>query len=243
MKTALVTGGSRGIGKAISIALAKDLGYHILINYLDNKRAAEDTMQLVEADGGSAELLQFDVGNAERSREAIASWQKDNNDKTIEVLVNNAGIKRDGLFMWTKLEDWKAVVDTNLNGFFNTTQAVLQPMLLQRYGRIINVVSLSGLKGTAGQVNYAAAKGAVVAATKSLSHEVAKRKVTVNAVAPGFIETDMTADLDTNELKKMIPCQRFGTAEEVAHVVSFLASEKAGYITGEVININGGIYS
>tara|TARA_R110002072_G_scaffold303113_1_gene494180 strand:- start:80664 stop:81395 length:732 start_codon:yes stop_codon:yes gene_type:complete len=243
MKVALVTGGSRGIGRAISIQLAADHGYHVLINFRGNKTAAKETLTIIENDGGTGELLPFDVGNADETQKALASWQKSNPEAVVEVIVNNAGITKDGLFVWMKPDDWKTVLDTSLNGFFNVTQAFLQPMLLQRYGRIINIVSLSGLKGTAGQVNYAAAKGAIVAATKSLAQEVAKRNITVNAVAPGFIATDMTADLDEAELKKLVPLNRFGTADEVAHLVSFLSSKKAAYITGEVININGGIYS
>jgi len=243
MKYALVTGGSRGIGRAICKALAADLGYHILINFRDNTDAAEETLSVIKTNGGSGELLQFDVSNAEETSKALKNWQESNKDAVIEVIVNNAGITKDGLFMWMKPEDWKTVMDTNLNGFFNVTQPLLQPMLLNRFGRIINVVSLSGLKGTAGQVNYAAAKGAVIAATKSLAQEVAKRNVTVNAVAPGFITSDMTQDLDEKELKKLVPLNRFGTPEEVADLVAFLASDKAAYMTGEVININGGIYS
>ncbi len=171
------------------------------------------------------------------------AWHESHKDSIIEIVVNNAGITKDGLFMWMKPEDWRSVIDTSLNGFFNVTNYVIQKLLVNRYGRIINMVSVSGLKGTPGQTNYSAAKGAVVAATKALAQEVAKRNITVNAVAPGFIRSDMTADLDEKELKKMIPANRFGEAEEVAHVVSFLASEKSSYITGEVININGGIYS
>lgn len=243
MKYALVTGGSRGIGRAICIQLAADLGYPVLINYASNTEAAQETLQIIEQQGGSASLLPFDVSVSEDASQALTQWQALNPKAVIEVLVNNAGITRDGLLLWMKNEDWSSVINTNLNGFFNVTQPLLQPMLLQRFGRIINVVSLSGLKGTAGQVNYAAAKGAVIAATKSLAQEVAKRNITVNAVAPGFISTAMTADLDEKELKKLIPLNRFGTVEEVAHLVSFLASKKASYITGEVINMNGGIYS
>lgn len=243
MKYALVTGGSRGIGRAICLQLAKDLGYHVLINFRGNETAANKTLSEIKAADGTGELLQFDVSNAEDTANALQTWQENNKEAVIEILVNNAGITKDGLFMWMKDEDWKTVMDTNLNGFFNVTKLLLQPMLLNRFGRIINVVSLSGLKGTAGQVNYAAAKGAVISATKSLAQEVAKRNVTVNAVAPGFITTDMTKDLDEMELKKLVPLHRFGTPEEVAHLVSFLASKKASYITGEVVNINGGIYS
>jgi 3-oxoacyl-[acyl-carrier protein] reductase len=173
----------------------------------------------------------------------LNEWQETNKNAIIEVIVNNAGITKDGLFMWMKPEDWSDVINTSLNGFYNVTNHLLQKLLVNRYGRIINMVSVSGLKGTAGQTNYSAAKGAVIGATKALAQEVAKRNITVNAVAPGFIRTDMTGELDEKELKKMIPANRFGEAEEVAHIVSFLASEKSSYITGEVININGGIYS
>ena len=218
IKYALVTGGSRGIGKAICVQLAKDSEYKIIINYRANKEAALDTLSQVEALGAKGELLQFDVANSEE-------------------------VTKDNLFMWMKREDWNSVIDTSLNGFFNVTNHLIQKLLVNRYGRIINMVSVSGLKGTAGQTNYSAAKGAVIGATKALAQEVAKRKITVNAVAPGFIASDMTTDLDENELKKMIPVNRFGKVEEVAHLVSFLASDKASYITGEVLNINGGIYS
>src|SRR5690606_29814521 len=161
----------------------------------------------------------------------------------IEFIVNNARITKDGLLLWMKPEDWHSVINTSLNGFYNVTQPLIKNMLTSRYGRIINIVSLSGLKGNAGQVNYSAAKGAVIAATKALAQEIGKRKVTVNAVAPGFINSEMTAKLDEKELKKIIPLNRFGEVEEVADLVAFLASNKASYITGEVININGGLYS
>lgn len=242
-KCALVTGGSRGIGKAVCLKLAKDLQYHILINYQSNREAAMETQQLIENEGGSAEILAFDVADLEATQRALNEWKENNKESVVEVIVNNAGITRDGLFMWMQPEDWKRVIDTSLNGFYSVTNFFIQEMLRNKYGRIINMVSVSGVKGTAGQTNYSAAKGAVVAATKALAQEVAKRKVTVNAVAPGFIRTDMTAELDEKELVKMIPANRFGEAEEVADLVSFLASEKSGYITGEIININGGIYS
>jgi 3-oxoacyl-[acyl-carrier protein] reductase len=242
-KFALVTGGSRGIGRAICIQLAKDLSYKLLINYNRNKEAADETLEAVIAAGGSGEIIQFDVSDVEAVNSALESWHAKNKESIIEVIVNNAGITKDGLFMWMKPEDWHQVIDTSLNGFYNVTNNLIQKMLVNKYGRIINMVSVSGLKGTAGQVNYSAAKGAVVGATKALAQEVAKRNITVNAVAPGFIKSDMTANLDEKELIKMIPTNRFGEVEEVAHLVSFLASTKASYITGEVININGGIYS
>lgn len=243
MKCALVTGGSRGIGSAICKKLATDSDYHILINYQNNKEAAEQTLNEVKALGATAELLQFNVSDAEETKNALTQWQEANPEATVETIVNNAGITRDGLFMWMSQEDWSNVINTSLNGFFNVTHFFIQKMLRNKYGRIVNMVSVSGVKGTAGQTNYSAAKGAVVAATKALAQEVAKRNITVNAVAPGFIRTDMTSDLDEKELIKMIPANRFGEAEEIADLVSFLVSRKAGYITGEVININGGIYS
>ena len=243
MKYALVTGGSRGIGKAICIQLAKDSEYAILINYRTNKEEAIHTLREVEANGNKGEIIQFDVADAEQVKSALTNWDETHKGDIIEVVVNNAGITKDGLFMWMPPEDWSSVINTSLNGFFNVTNHIIQKLLVNRYGRIINIVSVSGVKGTPGQTNYSAAKGALVAATKALAQEVGKRNITVNAVAPGFIRSDMTASLDEKELKKMIPLNRFGEAEEVAHIVSFLASEKASYITGEIININGGIYS
>ncbi|MCK0188566.1 3-oxoacyl-ACP reductase FabG [Arenibacter sp. F20364] len=242
-KFALVTGGSRGIGKAICLQLALDTEYKILINYRANEAAAQETLNEIEKIGGSAELIQFNVGDTKDVQNKLDHWHETNKDGIIEVIVNNAGITKDGLFMWMKPEDWNNVINTSLNGFFNVTNHLIQKLLVHKYGRIINMVSVSGLKGTAGQVNYSAAKGGIIAGTKALAQEIAKRNITVNAVAPGFIKTDMTGDLDEKELKKMIPLNRFGEAEEVAHLVSFLASKKSSYITGEVININGGIYS
>ncbi|MCX7551475.1 3-oxoacyl-ACP reductase FabG [Xanthomarina sp. F2636L] len=243
MKCALITGGSRGIGKAICKQLAKDTDYHILINYNNNKAAALETLEDVKAEGNTGDILQFNVSDADQVKSVLDTWQDNNKDATIEVIVNNAGITKDGLFMWMPQSDWQDVINTSLNGFFNVTNHLIQKMLRNRYGRIINVASVSGVKGTAGQTNYSAAKGALVAATKALAQEVAKRKITVNAVAPGFIKSDMTAELNEAELKNLIPINRFGEPEEVAYAVSFLASKKASYITGEVININGGIYS
>lgn len=243
MKCALVTGGSRGIGRAICQKLAADGGYHILINYQANAAAAEETLAKVKEAGATGEIIKFDVANADEVKAVLTSWQDANPDAIVEVVVNNAGITRDGLFMWMSQDDWQQVINTSLNGFYNVTNFLIQKMLRNKYGRIINMVSVSGVKGTPGQTNYSAAKGAVVAATKALAQEVAKRNITVNAVAPGFIRTDMTGQLDEKELIKMVPANRFGEAEEVADLVGFLASRKAGYITGEVININGGIYS
>jgi 3-oxoacyl-[acyl-carrier protein] reductase len=243
MKCALITGGSRGIGKAICIQLARDTDYHILINYNNNEDAAKDTLKEVEAAGNSGEIIAFNVSDLDQVKSKLDEWQENNPEAFIEVIVNNAGITKDGLFMWMPKEDWQNVIDTSLNGFFNVTNHLIQKMLRNRFGRIVNIASVSGVKGTAGQANYSAAKGAIVAVTKALSQEVAKRNITVNAVAPGFIKSDMTADLDENELKKLVPANRFGEAQEVADLVSFLVSKKSSYITGEVININGGIYS
>lgn len=243
MKCALITGGSRGIGRAICDKLSQDSDYHILINYQSNEVAAKETLAIVEANGNTGELIPFNVSDAEQVKSALDLWMENNPDAVVEVIVNNAGITRDGLFMWMPSEDWHDVINTSLNGFFNVTNHLIQKLLRNKYGRIVNLVSVSGVKGTAGQTNYSAAKGALVAATKALAQEVAKRKITVNAVAPGFIRSDMTADLDEKELKRMIPTNRFGEADEVADLVSFLVSKKASYITGEIININGGIYS
>ncbi|SDE81175.1 3-oxoacyl-ACP reductase FabG [Epilithonimonas hungarica] len=243
MKCAIITGGSRGIGRAICLKLAEEKNYHILINYTSNQAAAEETLAKVQELGSTGEILKFDVGNAEETQKVLGDWQDKNPDSVVEVIVNNAGITKDGLFMWMKHEDWNNVVNTSLNGFFNVTNFFIQKLLRNKYGRIINMVSVSGVKGTAGQTNYSAAKAAVIGATKALAQEIAKRNITVNAVAPGFIKTDMTYDLNEDELKAMIPANRFGEAEEVADLVAFLASKKSSYITGEVININGGIYS
>ncbi|WP_348799531.1 3-oxoacyl-ACP reductase FabG [Flavobacterium adhaerens] len=243
MKCALVTGGSRGIGRAICEKLAIDSDYHILINYHYNKKAAEETLEKVLANGATGEIIQFDVANFDEVKSVLTKWQEENPKAVVEAIVNNAGITKDGLFMWMSQDDWSSVLNTSLNGFFNVTNFLMQKMLRNKYGRIVNMVSVSGVKGTAGQVNYSAAKGAIVAATKALAQEIAKRNITVNAVAPGFIKTDMTSELDEAELIKMVPVNRFGEAEEVADLVSFLVSKKASYITGEVININGGIYS
>ena len=214
-----------------------------MINYAGNTTAAQETLETIISNGGSGELMQFDVKNADEVKQTVSQWQSDNSDSIIEVLVNNAGITRDNLFPLISENDWDEVMNTSVKGMYNCTQAVISKMLRSRYGRIINIASLSGVKGNPGQTNYSAAKGAMIASTKALSQEIAKRNITVNAVAPGFIESDMTADLDQNTLKKIVPANRFGQADEVAHLVSFLASSKASYITGEVININGGLYA
>lgn len=242
MKCALVTGGSRGIGRAVCVKLS-GMGYYVLVNYKGNQAEAEKTLKLIKEKGGDGILMKFDVSDRRQVNEVLAKWIEENKDNTIEVLVNNAGIKDDVLLMWMKDEQWDNVLNTSLGGFFNVTRLIVQNMLMKRYGRIINIVSLSGLKGLPGQTNYSAAKGGVIAATKALAQEVGKRNITVNAIAPGFIKTDMTEGLDEKQLKMLIPVNRFGEPEEVAHAVAFFASPEAGYITGEVLSINGGMYS
>ncbi|MDU1890216.1 MAG: 3-oxoacyl-ACP reductase FabG [Dysgonomonas sp.] len=242
MKYALVTGASRGIGRAISLKLA-EMGYYILINYNSNHQEAENTLNAVREKGSDGELMPFDVRNATTVKEALDRWHAEHKSEYIEVLINNAGIRKDNLMIWMPEGDWNSVMDTNLNSFFHVTQPLLKNMLHKRYGRIINIVSLSGIKGMKGQVNYSAAKGGVIAATKALAAETGPRNVTVNAVAPGFINTDMIEEIDEAQLKHLIPAGRFGTAEEVAAAVGFLASKEASYITGEVISVNGGLYT
>jgi 3-oxoacyl-[acyl-carrier protein] reductase len=220
-----------------------EAGYWILINYKSNETEALKTLEQIIANGGSGELMKFDVSNKAEVDAILGGWIERNPDQTVEVLVNNAGVRQDALMIWMSEEQWKSVLGSNLDGFFYVTRLVLTGMLTKRFGRIINVVSLSGLKGMPGQANYSAAKAGLIGATKALAQEVARRGVTVNAVAPGFIHTDMTADLNEAELKKIIPMQRFGEVGEVAEVIVFLASAKASYITGEVLSINGGLYS
>jgi 3-oxoacyl-[acyl-carrier protein] reductase len=241
MKIALVTGGSRGIGRAICIKLTQ-MGYYVIINYVSNDTAAKETFEKVKEAGGSGELLKFDVSDPKAVKESIEAWQKAHPDEYISVLINNAGIRRDNLMLWMELDDWNQVLNTNLNSFYYVTKCVLQPMVLHKWGRIVNMGSLSGLKGLPGQTNYSAAKGGMIAATKALAQEVAARRVTVNAVAPGFINTDMVEGLDENALKNQIPAKRFGEPEEVANLVGFLVSDEASYITGQAISINGGLY-
>ena len=242
MKYALVTGGSRGIGRAICIKLAEQ-GYNILINYKSNETEANKTAEIVRQKNVQAELLKFDVSNKNEVDSILAGWVEKNKDTPIEVLVNNAGIREDALMIWMTEEQWKNVLGSSLDAFYYVTRQVLNGMLASKYGRIVNIVSLSGLKGMPGQTNYSAAKAGVIGATKALAQEVARRGVTVNAVAPGFIRTDMTQDLNEQELKGLIPMKRFGEPDEVADAVVFLASPKASYITGNVLSINGGLYS
>lgn len=242
MKYALVTGGSRGIGRAIAIRLAQT-GLPVVINYVSNEATAAETKNEIEQAGGQAELLRFDVSKPEEIERALGEWEDSHPDDYIGVLVNNAGIRRDNLMIFMQNSEWHSVVDTTLNGFFYTTRRLLKRMMTRRDGRIINISSLSGLKGLPGQANYSTAKAALIGATKALAQEVAPRRITVNAVAPGFIESDMTKDLNQDELKKLVPAGRFGKADEVAALVAFLAGDDAAYITAQTIGINGGLYS
>ncbi len=235
---ALVTGASRGIGAAIARALAA-AGHPIVLNYRSNHGEASSVQAAIRQQGGSAELLPFDVSDPDAARTAIEALLAAGDP--IGVVVNNAGIASDAPFPGLKTEAWTSVTRTTLDGFFNVTQPLVMPMVRRRWGRIINIASISGLVGNRGQTNYPAAKAGLIGATRSLAQELAKRNITVNAIAPGLIETDMTAGLPVEELLTHIPMRRLGRPEEVAHLARFLASEDAAYITGQVISINGGL--
>ncbi len=239
---ALVTGGSRGIGRAVSLKLA-GMGYAVLVNYQRNQTEADKTVALIKEQGGHAEALKFDVSSKEDIQTALGGWIDTNKDKTIEVLVNNAGIRKDFLLMMMAENDWHDVLRTNLDSFYYITKLVIPGMMFNRYGRIVNVVSLSGIKGLPGQTNYSASKGGVIAASKALAQEIGRKGITVNCVAPGFIKTEMTEGIQESQFRTIIPVQRFGEADEVAEAVGFLASKGASYITGEVLNVNGGLHT
>ena len=243
MKYALVTGGSRGLGRSICYKLSQ-MGIPVLINFQSNKTAAEETREFIIQNGGTAELIQFNVGNEVEVSSSIEAWEQSHPNDYIAYLVNNAGIRKDNLMFMMPEKDWHDVINISLHGFYYVTRKLLPKMMMRKHGgRIINVASLSGIKGMPGQTNYSAAKAALIGATKALALEVASRNVSVNAVAPGFIETDMTKDLNQDDLKKLVPMNRFGKPEEVAGLVGFLCTEEANYITGEVISINGGLYT
>ena len=241
-KYALVTGGSRGIGKAVCFKLA-EMGFPVIVGYRSNQAAAQEVCDGIIQKGGNATMLKFDVSNKEEVETALNAWEQAHPDDYIAYLVNNAGVTHDNLMFMMTDADWDAVIQTSVNGLFYVTRFLLPKMMARGHGgRIVNMSSLSGLKGMAGQTNYCAAKAAVIGATRALAQETAARNVTVNAVAPGFIATDMTKGLPEDELKKLIPMKRFGQPEEVAELVGFLCSDKASYITGEVISINGGLF-
>ena len=233
---------SRGIGRAICLKMAA-LGYYVLVNFKSNKEEAEKTLSQIKEAGGNGELLQFDVADKAQIQKVLGEWITTNEENYIEILVNNAGIRDDSLMAWMAEEQWDTVLKTNLDSFFYVTRLVLNSDPTRKYGRIINVVSLSGIKGLAGQTNYSAAKAGVIGATKALAQEVGRQGITVNALAPGFIKTDMTEGLDEKELKALIPVKRFGLPEEVAHAAAFFASTEAAYITGQVLSVNGGLYT
>ncbi len=240
-KTALVTGGSGDIGRAICRRIGTE-GIHVLVHYNRNRQHAEETVVEIQKEGGSAEAVFFDLADTASIQQFFSSWKDEHPDDSIDILINNAGINDDNLMVFMDDDQWEKVIRINLNGFFYVTRAVLKEMLMNKWGRIVNIVSLSGISGMPGQTNYAATKGGIIAATKSLASEVGKKGITVNAVAPGYIRGEMTRELDEKELKKNIPLNRFGMPEEVAEVVEFLISSRASYITGETISVNGGIY-
>ncbi len=236
MKRALVTGGSGDIGEAICLELAKS-GLHIIVHANQNITKADSVVEKIKSTGGSAESISFDITQQAVSQQAIEKLLKQG---PIQVLINNAGIHQDAILAGMKPEQWNQVIDVNLNGFFNVTQPILLPMMRTRWGRIINLSSIAGVMGNRGQANYAAAKAGIIGATKSLAIEMASRGITVNAVAPGIIEGSMTEKaFNKDKIKQLVPMNRAGTAEEVASLVGFLASDAASYISSQVINING----
>lgn len=240
--TALVTGGSRGIGRAIAQTLASD-GFQVLLTYVSRPEEAESVVAAIQDAGGQARAFRLDVGDPSSITEFFAAEIK--NRVNLSVLVNNAGITKDGFLVRMKDEDFDAVLNVNLRGAFTCTREAAKIMSKNRYGRIVNITSVVGQMGNAGQINYASAKAGLLGLTKSCAKELAARNITVNAVAPGFIETDMTSSLSDEvraEYAQGIPLRRMGTAQEVAHAVAFLASDKASYITGQVLAVNGGMY-
>ena len=236
-KVALVTGGSRGIGKACALELAKN-GYDVVINYVGNTEAANETVEELNALGSNSEAYKFDVTDADAVAEAISQIVEKYGK--IDALVNNAGITRDGLFMRMNAENWNAVINTNLNSAYNVTNVVAKLMIKQRSGSIVNMSSIVGVYGNAGQANYAAAKAGLIGFTKALAKELGSRNIRVNAVAPGFIKTDMTKDLKLDGVEEHIPLRRLGEAVDIAKAVKFL-TEDAKYVTGQVLQVDGGL--
>jgi len=242
-RIALITGGSRGIGRSIAKRLAKE-GFYVVINYVSNEQAAQDALSAIKSAGGKGQIAPFDVSDFDATQKAVEDIVEELGG--LHILINNAGITHDTLILRMKEEDWTNVISVNLNGVFNCTKAVTRIMIKQRYGRIINLTSVVGEMGNSGQTNYAASKAGIIGFTKAAAREMASRSITVNAVSPGFIETDITRAL-TEEIRKSyierIPLGRFGSPEDITGVVAFLTSDEASYITGEVIRVNGGIYT
>jgi 3-oxoacyl-[acyl-carrier protein] reductase len=241
-KNALVTGGSRGIGRAISLRLAS-MGAHVFVNYVSNPQAAEETLKMITDDGGTADILAFNVADAAEAEGVIKQLIKDAG--SLDILVNNAGITRDGLMARMKEDDWDAVLDTNLKGAFVCAKAAARAMMKKRWGRIVNISSVIGFAGNAGQINYASAKAGMLGLTKSMAREFASRNITVNAVAPGYIVTDMTRDLPEEiqeKIKAEIPLASLGRPEDVAGAVAYLVGDDGEYVTGQTIHVNGGMY-
>ncbi|MDX8378024.1 MAG: 3-oxoacyl-ACP reductase FabG [Mariprofundales bacterium] len=237
-KKALVTGASRGIGKAIAIRLAAE-GIHVWVNYLSNKQAADELIVLIEELGGSATTIQFDVGDQQACMGAMENLIEQ--EGAIDIIVHNAGISSDATFPGMKTEQWENVINTNLNSFYYVCKPLIMPMIRKRWGRIVSVSSVAALHGNRGQTNYAAAKAGLIGATRSLAKDVATRGICVNSVAPGFIATEMIDNIPIEIIKQSVPMARAGRVAEVAEVVNFLCSDGASYITGEVINVSGGI--
>jgi len=241
-KIAIVTGGSRGIGRAICLRLAK-MGAFVYVNYVSRSEAAEETVQMIAQAGGKGQIVGFDVADGKAVQSAFKDILKESG--SIDILVNNAGITRDGLMARMKESDWDSVLDTNLKGAFLCSKVASRSMMKQRAGRIVNISSVSGFSGNAGQVNYAAAKAGLVGLTKSMAREYASRNITVNSVAPGFIETEMTSLLESDaqdQIKSEIPLAAFGKCDDIAGAVAYLVSDDGGYVTGQTLHVNGGMY-